>query len=248
MRARKRGGLMRMRRAKTGSDSAPAGRHRLPRNAGLPVPAPTPLISSCDAATDDDGFDGQDLATAGDVSADVNHAADEAAAIEASPPVDSRWGRIIAYGLLPTLTVMLGGGAGYLTWGAISAHFVRQARVESVRAATDGTMELLTYRPDTVGKDLGAARELLTGKFKASYTLFTRQQVIPDARAKHVSSVVTVPAAALVRATIDHAVVMVFVNQTFLREPDPPTSYASDVQVTLDKVGRRWLISEFTPV
>jgi Mce-associated membrane protein len=59
---------------------------------------------------------------------------------------------------------------------------------------------------------------------------------------------VYIPAAASVSATLHHAVVMVYVNQTFMHDPDPPTSTASSVRVTLEKVGRRWLISEFTPV
>jgi hypothetical protein len=42
--------------------------------------------------------------------------------------------------------------------------------LESLRAATDGTAALLCYKPDTVDKDLGAARDRLTGEFKDSYT------------------------------------------------------------------------------
>ena len=96
----------------------------------------------------------------------------------------SRWARVVAYGLLPALTVVLGGGAGVLTWEVISAHLLESARVDSVRAAQDGAAAILTYRPDTVDADLGAARDRLTGKFKDSYTLFTHQTVIPDATAE----------------------------------------------------------------
>ena len=140
-----------------------------------------------------------------------------------------------AIGLLPALTVVLGGGAGVLTWEVISAHLLESARVDSVRAAQDGAAAILTYRPDTVDSDLGAARDRLTGKFKDSYTLFTHQTVIPDARQKQISSMVYVPAAASVSATLYHAVVMVYVNQTFMHDPDPPTSTASSVRVTLEK-------------
>jgi Mce-associated membrane protein len=165
-----------------------------------------------------------------------------------APPVGSRWARVVGYGVLPALTVVLGGGAGVLTWEVISAHLVEAARIESVRAAQDGAAAILTYRPDTVNSDLGAARDRLTGKFKDSYTLYTHQTVIPDARQKQISSMVYVPGSASVSATLYHAVVMVYVNQTFMHDPDPPTSTASSVRVTLEKVGRRWLISDFTPV
>jgi Mce-associated membrane protein len=37
-------------------------------------------------------------------------------------------------------------------------------------------------------------------------------------------------------------VVLVFVNQTVAVGNDPPTDTASNVRVTLDKIGGRWLI------
>jgi len=57
-----------------------------------------------------------------------------------------------------------------------------------------------------------------------------------------------VPAAASVSAESNHAVVLVFVNQTVVVGGDPPTDTASSVRVTLDKVGDKWLISAFDPV
>jgi len=243
---------MQVRLAKMGSAghaqvrSAAKGRHRLPPDFGVGAGSSSSTSGSSTADVGD-GFDEELSPTPHDVPDETDEPQHEKAPIPRTRAVGGRWPRVIAFGLLPALTVVLGGGAGYLTWEVISARFVQVARVESVRAATDGAVALLTYGPDTVGKDVGAARERLTGKFKDFYTLFTRQNVIPNAREKHVSSVVTVPAAAIVRVTTDHAVVMVFVNQTFLSERDPPTSTASDVRVTLEKVGRRWLISEFTP-
>ena len=183
-----------------------------------------------------------------DGSDDIDESLDLGPASSAAPLVGSRWARVIAFRLLPALTVVLGSAAGVLTWEVISAHLLESARVDSVRAAQDGAAAILTYRPDSAAADLGAARDRLTGKFKDSYTLFTHQTVIPDARQKQISSMVYIPGAALVSVTLDHAVVMVYVNQTFMHDPDPPTSTASSVRVTLDKVGRRWLISEFTPV
>ena len=57
----------------------------------------------------------------------------------------------------------------------------------------------------------------------------------------------TVPAMASASANSNHAVVLVFVNQTVVGQ-DAPTDTASSVRVTLDKVGGRWLISKFDPV
>jgi Mce-associated membrane protein len=72
--------------------------------------------------------------------------------------------------------------------------------------------------------------------------------VIPGSQQKQISAVATVPAAASVRATESHAVVLLFVNQSVIIGQDAPTSTASSVRVSLDKVGGRWLISQFDPV
>jgi Mce-associated membrane protein len=117
-----------------------------------------------------------------------------------------------------------------------------------VQAATDSTIKILSYRPDTVDRDLGAARDRLTGTFLDAYTSLTNDVVIPGAKQKQISAVATVPAAASVSATQNHAVVLVFVNQTIIVGNDAPSSTASNVKVTLDKQGDRWLISGFDPV
>ncbi|MGO9151887.1 hypothetical protein [Mycobacterium sp.] len=191
-------------------------------------------------------LDEEGVAAPGD--RDDAEAPDDDAASVAPAVAGSRATRAIAFGVLPALLVLLGAGAGFMTWTAISANFLRQARVDSVRAATDGAAALLTYHADSVDSDLRAARERLTGNFKTSYTAYTHQVVIPDSHRKHVSAVATVPAAASVWVTTSRAVVMVFVNQTFNSDLDPPTATASSVRVTLAKVVGRWLISDFSPV
>ncbi len=227
--------------------NAEGGRHRLPSTGRGPSAVTAPPAGARSAAVTDD-IDEECAPALNEQPDDVDDARDVKAASVTAAPAGGRRARVIAFGVLPALTVILGGSAGYLTWKTISADFLRQARVESVRAAADGAAALLTYHTDTVDSDLRAARERLTGKFKTSYTAYTHQVVIPDSHRKHISAVATVPAAASVWATTDQAVVMVFVNQTFNSDFDPPTGTASSVRVTLAKVGGRWLISDFTPV
>jgi Mce-associated membrane protein len=159
-----------------------------------------------------------------------------------------RWGRLMAYAILPGVALILAGGAGYLKWQADSARDVTAARAQSVAAAADDTIALLYYRPDTVDKDLPAATDRLTGTFRDSYSALIRDVVIPGAKQKQIAATATVPAAATVSATINRAVVLVFVDQTITMGADAPTSTASSVKVTLDNLGGRWLISDFTPV
>ena len=71
--------------------------------------------------------------------------------------------------------------------------------------------------------------------------------VIPGAKEQKISATATVPAAATVSASADHAVALVFVNQAIVVDNGAPSQTASVVQVTLDKVGNHWLIAGFDP-
>jgi Mce-associated membrane protein len=177
-------------------------------------------------------------------------AAEESA--EAAGPFKPRrgvdWSRVVAFGLLPGLALILAIGAGYLKWQDNSVRNSDTARIESVQAAKDTTIKMLSYKPDSVEQELGDARNLLTGDFRDQYTSLTNDVVIPGAKEKQISAVASVPAAASVSAEPDHAVVLVFVNQTVIVGQDAPTDTASSVRVTLDKIGDRWLISKFDPV
>ena len=159
-----------------------------------------------------------------------------------------RWSRMIAYGVLPGLALLLALAAGSLKWQDNSVRDANVFREQSVRAATGGTIALLSYRPDTVQKELEAAQGRLTGTFLDSYKSLTHDVVIPGAKEKQISAVATVPAAASTSATGNHAVVLLFVDQTVIVGKDAPTNTASSVRVTLDKVEGRWLISQFDPI
>jgi Mce-associated membrane protein len=191
-----------------------------------------------------------DVDEMGDVDDDtLSDAEPDVAETEAKPhSADGRWTRVAAYALLPGLALLLTIGAGYLKWQADSARAAVAAQSESVAAATESTVALLSYRPDTADKELGAARDRLTGGFRDSYSALIHDVVIPGAQQKQISAVATVPSAGSISATANHAVVLVFVDQAITMGNDAPTSSASSIKVTLDKIGERWLISDFTPV
>ncbi len=171
---------------------------------------------------------------------------------EDAEPVKARrrisWSRALVYGVLPALALLLATTAGLLKWQDVSARSSQIAGIEAVAAAKDATIGLLSYKPDSVEKDLNAAKDRLTGTFKESYTQLTHDVVIPGAKEKHISSVATVPAAASVAATRNHALVVLFVNQTTVVGNDAPTDSQSSVRVTLDKIDGRWLVSAFEPI
>ena len=146
------------------------------------------------------------------------------------------------------MALILALGAGYLKWQDGSARLAQTAATQSVQAAKDSTIAILSYQPDTVDRDLTAAADRLTGDFRDEYRQLITSVVAPGAKQMHISAVATVPAASLASATANHAVVLVFVNQTTTIGNDPPTNTTSSVRVTLEKIEDRWLISQFEPV
>jgi Mce-associated membrane protein len=201
------------------------------------------------AAAISDEADGEDEAEAAAAISDDADAEDEA---QQGKPAKAKlrisWPRVLAYGVLPGLALLLAAAAGFLKWQDSSARAAQLARIESVAAAKDSTIALLSYKSDTVEKDLEAAKSRLTGTFKDSYSQLINDVVIPGAKRGHISTTASVPAAASVSATANHAVTLLFVNQTAVVDKDPPTDSVSSVRVTLEKVAGRWLISGFDPV
>jgi len=200
--------------------------------------------SAADEPTSDDLTDATEMAEQSE-STDEAEPADE----DESTVTGSRfaWSDLLV-ALLPILALLLTVGVGYLKWLDGSARESQAAAEQSVRVASDNTIAILSYKPETVDKDLKAAADLLTSDFRQQYTQLVNDVVAPGAKQQHISAVATVPAAASVSATGKHAVVLVFVNQTTTIGNDPPTQSTSSVRVTLDKVHGRWLISQFDPV
>jgi Mce-associated membrane protein len=179
-----------------------------------------------------------------------DHASDEAGVVEypVQPARRFSWTRMLAYVVVPILALVVALGVGYLKWQEGSAQLSEAAAVNSVQAAKESTIAMLSYRPISADKDLTAAADRLTGSFRDDYTKLIREVVIPSAGEKQISAVATIPAAVSVSASQNQAVVLVFIDQTTVMGTDPPVSTTSSARITLDKVGDRWLISQFEPV
>jgi Mce-associated membrane protein len=220
----------------------PIEQHDLATEAVEPVDGRTAALT--------DTTDAEDVAEA-ETDQNSDSAEAERDSKDGEPAEDRRsinWSTIFAFVVLPALALLLAVAAGYLKWQNTSDHSSRIAGIESVAAAKDATIGLLSYKPDTVDKDLDGARDRLTGTFKDSYTQLAHDVVIPGAKQKRVSATATVPAAASVEASPNHAVVLLYVNQTTIIGTDAPTDSVSTVRVTLDNVHGRWLVSEFDPI
>lgn len=237
-----------------------SSRHRLPRGndgdvAGEKDSAEKGTEQASEAVELTEASETSD-ATEVSESAEESEAAAESEPAEATSDVSAPtaakrridWARVVAFGLLPAVALLLAAAAGYLKWADNSVRNAEIARIESVQAAKDSTVAMLSYEPDTVEQQLNDARGLLTGEFQESYTGLINDVVIPGAKQKQISTVASVPAAASVSADPSEAVVLVFVNQTLVVGEDAPTDTASSVRVTLEKIDGRWLISAFDPV
>ncbi|MFZ4373970.1 MAG: hypothetical protein ACOYO2_12145 [Mycobacterium sp.] len=156
--------------------------------------------------------------------------------------------RFFVLRVLPALVLLLGAGAGILQWQDSSHRAVENARVDSVAAARDATVAILSYKADSVEQDLRSATDRLTGTFLDSFTDLINKVVIPGAKEKKITAIAQVSAAASVSATAEHAVALVFVDQTVTIDGGAPSGTASSVRVTLDKADDRWLVSGFDPV
>jgi Mce-associated membrane protein len=201
-----------------------------------------------DLAERDDLADEAEAADEADL-LDLEEVEGEGDAAEAPAERSGRfaWTRLLIAGL-PVLALILALGVGYLKWLDGTARESRAAAEQSIRAASDSTIAILSYKPETVDRDLKAAADRLAEPFRQQYTQLVNDVVAPGAKQQHITAVATVPAAASVSATGKHAVVLVFVDQTTTIGNDAPTQSTSSVRVNLEKVDGRWLISQFDPV
>jgi Mce-associated membrane protein len=123
------------------------------------------------------------------------------------------------------------------------------AAKSAVSAASEGTIAILSYSPDTLDHDFSSARSHLTGDFLSYYDQFTQQIVAPAARQKAVKTSAVVLRAAVSELRPESAVVLLFVNQSTQSADRPePSLTSSSVVVKLTKAYGKWLISSFNPV
>jgi Mce-associated membrane protein len=159
-------------------------------------------------------------------------------------------GRVLA-GLLASLVVI---SVALLGWSLYFLYLPDRetdaaAAKSALSAASDGTVAVLSYSPDTVDRDFASAKSHLTGDFLKYYEQFTQQIVGPAAKQKGVKTTAVVLRAALSgELHPDSANVLLFVNQTTQSKDRPePTMTSSSVVAMMTKADGKWLISSFNP-
>ncbi|MGC0328763.1 Mce-associated membrane protein [Streptomyces sp. SAI-170] len=141
---------------------------------------------------------------------------------------------------------------GVLAWQDREARTTERARVEALAAAQKAAPVVLSYDHRHLDRDFARARALLTGKFREEYGRTTKTVVGPTARKYRGVVRATVvrpaggglPAASVVSASPDRAVVLLFVDQ--VTESTQVTGSRVDlnrVRMTLDRTYDGWKVS-----
>ena len=153
--------------------------------------------------------------------------------------------------ILVVLLLLSGGAATWLYFKQYRPIQQTNASVANavINSASDGTVALLSYSPDSLDKDFAAAKSHLSGDFLSYYNQFTEQIVAPAAKQKSLRTTARVLAASVSELHPDSAVVLVLVDQTTTSKDNPdPAMASSSVLVSLSRVSGKWLITKFDPV
>lgn len=149
---------------------------------------------------------------------------------------------------LPAVALLLVIAGVWLSWDTSSRHDAQRSGQEATAAARESIVAMLSYQPDTAEKSLNDARSRLTGQFLDAYTQLIQTVVVPSAKKDRITAAAKVPAASVMSAESDRAVVLAFVDQSLTEGAKPPTLTTSSVRVSMEKVDDHWLIAGFDPV
>jgi Mce-associated membrane protein len=142
--------------------------------------------------------------------------------------------------------------AAVLGWQYRQGRQAEQARGEALAAAQQAAPVVLSYDYRHLDRDFARARALLTGHFRDQYGRTTKTVVAPTATKYHGVVRATVatpadggsPAASVVSASPDSAVVLLFVNQiTESTQVSGPRLDLNRVRMTLTRTSGGWKVS-----
>jgi Mce-associated membrane protein len=158
----------------------------------------------------------------------------------------ARW-RLVSLGVAVVAAIGLAGTSFFLQYRP-NQQTDDVARHAAIKVASDGTVALLSYSPETLDRDVAAGKSHLTGELLRYFTGLTEYFVGPAVRQQGVRASASVLRAAVADMHPNSAVVLVFVHQTTASKdkPDPILS-TNNVRVTLAKVDGSWRIARFEP-
>lgn len=217
-------------------------------------PSPGSLASSSDVPAADGATVGSDTTASGSAAVDsstprsvVQNGGQVAVAEKDSPRWPERaitWVRVHLNAVLACLVVLgLAAGLAFSLLALRHEHALDDARASALQAGQDSAVALSSYDYRSLDTDFAAVTDRSTPGFRKSFTQTSDslKKVLTQYSATAKSTVV---AAGVTSSSQQHAVVLVFINQTATNtnQKAGPTTDQSRVQVTLSRSGSRWLI------
>ncbi|RJS46699.1 hypothetical protein [Nocardioides cavernaquae] len=123
-----------------------------------------------------------------------------------------------------------------------------EARDAAAASASKRLPVLLSYEHGSLEADLDRAIAQTTGGFRDEYGKVIDDVVTPTATRKKVDTAAVVSGVGVVSADRDQVVVLAFLTQTTTTNGGAPTVAGSRVEVTMEKHGSTWLVSDLKPV
>jgi len=123
-----------------------------------------------------------------------------------------------------------------------------RARTQAVSAARAAAGDILGYDYRSVEQSIARARADTTGSFRKEYDE-TAKKLLPESKQLKAIVQATVGSSAVMSASSDRVVVLLFVDQATVKQVPGQTTPTtridqSRVRVTMSKVGGKWLVSE----
>jgi Mce-associated membrane protein len=145
---------------------------------------------------------------------------------------------------LGAAVALLAGGAGYLAWELRQESRAGQAREEATSAARDAARLLFSYNHETLEQDFEKGLSVTTGEFREQYQRTTKEVVTPVAEQYDAVVVAEVIEAAVVEASAEEVIALVFLNQgTTSTRVQGQQVDQSRVRMQLVREDGRWLVA-----
>ncbi len=152
--------------------------------------------------------------------------------------------------LLPALAaivLVLAGLTGFLGWKTVStagAGAAQNARPEALQAARNAATAVFSYDYRQLDKDFKAGRGVTTGEFRKEYDKTTAKLVAGVAAKYKAVVLAAVSDAAVVQASENRVLALVFVNQQSTSSlASAPKVTQSRLEMTMVRRGGHWLVS-----
>jgi Mce-associated membrane protein len=122
----------------------------------------------------------------------------------------------------------------------------QRAQTAAMAAATTEIGQILSYDYRDLNADLARAASDTTGEFNGQFGVLSGQLIGPAAAQEHVVTKATVPDASVISSTGGEVVVLLFVDQSTTNKTQKKAQQnVSQVRVTMENVGGRWLVEQF---